>query len=154
MVGPHVLLFCLFVRARGGYFATMIIATVVINQLMGPPLMRWALRKVNNAMRGDSPNAEKVVVVGVGPTHARGKAVITLWLGVLLGVLLWCCCVVCCGLSFGCLCSCFLCSCVLWLIVLVTARSCCGVLSVVVAPVFCFHCASVGFLGNDEMGCD
>ena len=113
MVGPHVLLFCLFVLARGGYFATMIIATVVINQLMGPPLMRWALRKVNNAMRGDSPNAEKVVVVGVGPTHARGKAVITLWLGVLLGVLLCCCCVVCCGLSFGCLCSCvlvFLCS--------------------------------------------
>lgn len=55
----------------GGYFATMIIATVVINQLMGPPLMRWALRKVGNAKRGDSPNAEKVVVVGIHPKHSR-----------------------------------------------------------------------------------
>ena len=55
----------------GGYFATMIIATVVLNQLMGPPLMRWALRQVGEAMRGDSPNAEKVVVVGVHPNQTR-----------------------------------------------------------------------------------
>ena len=55
----------------GGYFATMIIATVVLNQLMGPPLMRWALRKVGDAMRGDSPNAEKVVVVGMNSRQTR-----------------------------------------------------------------------------------
>ena len=49
----------------------MIIATVVVNQLIGPPLMRWALRQVGDAMRGDSENAEKVVVVGVSNGHNR-----------------------------------------------------------------------------------
>ena len=55
----------------GGYFSTMIIATVVLNQLMGPPLMRWALRQVGDAMRGNSPNAEKVIVVGINKNHTR-----------------------------------------------------------------------------------
>eukprot|EP00946_MAST-07B_sp_MAST-7B-sp1_P004879 g4879.t1 len=54
-----------------GYFATMIIATVVINQLIGPPLMRWALRQIGDAMRGDSVNAEKVIVVGISNDHKR-----------------------------------------------------------------------------------
>ena len=49
----------------------MIIATVVVNQLIGPPLMRWALRQVGDAMRGDSENAEKVVVVGMSNGHKR-----------------------------------------------------------------------------------
>jgi len=43
----------------GAEFATIIIAVIVLNQIVGPPLFKWAINRVGEAhLRGDTPQAD------------------------------------------------------------------------------------------------
>ncbi len=45
----------------GGEFATIIIAVIILNQLVGPPLFKWAIQKVGEShLRGDTPDFDGI----------------------------------------------------------------------------------------------